>query len=48
MLDKISAGDIMKYFSHFFPEEDFDIQCKLSPVEIIYMKCQSLFSGKIR
>ena len=28
------------------PRTGFDISCKLSPVETIYMKCQNLFSGK--
>ena len=31
----------------FFPKEtDFDISCKLSPMETICMKCQGLCSGK--
>ena len=30
----------------FFQKTDFDISCKLFPVETICMKCQILFSGK--
>ena len=47
MLDKISADDILRYFSNFFfQKKDFDIACKLSPLETICMKCQILFSKK--
>ena len=28
-----------------FPENRFDISCKLSPWETIFMQCQHLFSG---
>ena len=47
-LDKFSADDLLKlkYFSYFSQKTDFDISCKLSPVETICMKCQILFSGK--
>ena len=39
MLDKkISADHILKYFSYFSQ--------KLGLEETVYMKCQSLFSGK--
>ena len=34
------------YFSYFSLKTGFDISCKLSPMETIYMKCQNLFSGK--
>ena len=33
-------------FVIFFPENRFDISCKLSPMETICMKCQNLFSRK--
>ena len=33
-------------FSYFFQKTEFDISCKLSPLETICMKCQILFSGK--
>ena len=46
---KISADDNLKYLFSYFPHNiGFDISCKLSPKETICMKCQSLFSGKIR
>ena len=45
-LGKISADDILKYFSIFFQKTRFDISCKLSPMETICMKCQITFSGK--
>ena len=38
-----SADDILKYFSQ---KTDFDISCKLSPVETICRKCQILFFRK--
>ena len=43
---KISADDILKYFSYFSLEVGFDMRCKLSPT--ICMKCQILpiFWGK--
>ena len=34
------------YFSHFFQKTCFDLSCKLSPTETIYMKLQNLFFGK--
>ena len=34
--------------SYFFEQIGFDISCKLSPKETIFMRCQSLFTGKIR
>ena len=34
------------YFSYFSQKTEFDISCKLSPLETICMKCQILFSGK--
>ena len=43
-LVKITADDILKYFSYFSQETRFDISCKLSPVETICMKCQILYS----
>ena len=46
MLGKITADDILKYFSYFYRKIGFAISCKLSPQETICMKCQSLFSGK--
>ena len=45
MLGKISADDILNYFSHFSEKIAFDISCKLSPDNLHEM--QSLFSGKI-
>ena len=36
------------YFSYFFQKTGFDILCKLSPLETICMKCQNLFSGKMK
>ena len=35
-----------QYFSYFSQKTEFDMSCKLSPVETICMKCQILFSGK--
>ena len=32
----------------FLAKNRFEISCKLSPKETIYMKFQSLFSGKIK
>ena len=47
-LDKIfsrqPAGDMLI----FSQKTGFDISCKLSPLETICMKCQIVFSGKIR
>ena len=49
MLDKIfSRRHIEMFFLNFFEKSGFDISCKLSPLGIICMKCQNLFSGKIR
>ena len=45
---KISADDILKYFFLFYQKIEFDISCKLSPLETICMKCQTYFLGKIR
>ena len=45
---KFSADSILKYFSYFSQEKGFDISCKLSPLETIFMKCQILFSGKYK
>ena len=42
---KISADEILKYFSYSSRKTEFDISSKLSR-ETICMKCQSLFSGK--
>ena len=36
------------HFSYFSQKTEFDISCKLSPLETICMKCQILFSGKNR
>ena len=33
---------------NFSQTEGFDISCKLTPEETVCMKCQNLFSGKIR
>ena len=35
-------------FFLFFLDKRFDISCKLSQLEIIYMKCQIVFLGKIK
>ena len=43
---RISADDILKYFSYFFQQNVFYFSCKLSPQETIFMKCQRLFSGE--
>ena len=40
---KLSADDILKYFSYFFQETGFDIPSRLSPMETVCMKCQNLF-----
>ena len=47
----ISTDDILKYFSYFSQKTGFDITyilspMALSPMEMICMKCQNLFSGK--
>ena len=47
ILGKLTADDILKYFAPPPPpppKTGFDISCKLSPMETICMKCQSLFS----
>ena len=44
----ISADNILKCFFLTFPENGFDISCKLPPQEKIRMKCQILFCGKKR
>ena len=43
---KVSADDILEYFSYFSQKTTFDISCKLSTVKTICMKCQILFSWK--
>ena len=43
---KILADDILKYFSYVCQKTDYDIPCKLSPLETICMNCQGLFSGE--
>ena len=43
---KFSVDDILKYFSYFSQKTEFDILCKLSPMQTICKKCQILFSGK--
>ena len=45
-LEKVSADNILKYFSYFYKETGFDISCKLSLMETIYMKCLIPVSGK--
>ena len=40
-----SADDKLIFLSYFSPKSGFDISCKLSPFEIICMKC---LWGKIR
>ena len=37
---------MLKYFSYFPQETDFDISCKLSPMETICTKCQIMFTGE--
>ena len=43
---KFSADDILQYFSEFSQYIGVHISCKLSALETICMRCQSLFSGK--
>ena len=43
-LRKISADDRLMIFSYFSQETEFDISCKLSPLEKTCMKCQISFS----
>ena len=47
---KFSADDILKFFFFFYlffpPRIRFGISCKLSPIKVICMKYQILFSGK--
>ena len=40
------SGKNNKNITYFFQKTDFDIPCKLSPVETIFMECQNLFSGE--
>ena len=44
---KISAEDILKYFSFFSQKTGFGISEKIPPKETICMKCQNLFQKKI-
>ena len=49
----VSLGDNLHelpkpIFLIFSQKIDFDILCKLSPLETVCMNCQSLFSGKIK
>ena len=45
----ISTDNIlMVLFYIFFQKTEFDIPCKLSPVETICMKCQILLAGENR
>ena len=41
-----SADDILKCFSCFYQESDFDLSCKLAALKTICTNCQNLFSGK--
>ena len=43
-----SADDKLKVFSFFPRKTGFDISCTLSPMKTMWMKCQILFSGKIK
>ena len=47
---KNQQNDILKhlFFSYFSQQTGLDISCKSPQVETICMKCQNLFSGKIR
>ena len=46
-MGKLSRRQIHDIFSLFFFQKiGFDISCKLSPEETIFMRCQSLFSEK--
>ena len=46
MLWSSSADDKLMTFSYFSQKAGFDISCKSSLLETIYMKCQILFSGE--
>ena len=46
MLGKHFSRQHFEILSNFLQKKGFDISCKLSPMETICMKCQSLFSGK--
>ena len=46
MLVKISADNTLKYFSYFSKKIGSDTSCKLSPKQIMCMKCKTLFSRK--
>ena len=43
-----SADNKLVIFSYFSQKTRSDISCKLSPLEIICMKCQNLFWRKLR
>ena len=43
---KISADDILKYFSNCFLKIGSSISCRFSPKETICMKGQTLFFGQ--
>ena len=43
-----SADNKLKYFSYIPRKTGFDISCKSTPLETISVKCQNLFSGKVR
>ena len=47
-LGKFSRGQIDVNFLILLPKKGFDISCRLSPEETIFLKCQILFSGKRR
>ena len=47
-LGKISADDILKYFSYFSQKTWFDTSCKLPSMKTIGMQCWSCFLGKLR
>ena len=44
--ERVNADDILKYFPYFSQKTGFGITCKLSPVQIICMKCKNLFFEK--
>ena len=45
MLGKIFSRRHFEIFSYFPKKIGFDVSCRLSPMEIICMECQILFSG---
>ena len=45
LLSTITTDNKLLFFL-FFPENRFDIPCKLSAMETICIKCHNLFSGK--